>query len=116
MEPNQKTKQIQFNKGISGLPDKLTATITAEPYYLRIRIINLVFTEGFASAAEITIDITDKDKLIVADFIGTNKFSGFRTIEIKKEYEFITSTFVLTVDDNRVSKFNFHLTFEDINE
>ena len=116
MEPNQTTKQIQFNKGIKDLPDKLIATITAEPYYLRIKIINLVFSEGFVNAAEIVIDITDKDKLLVANYIENNQFSGFRTIEINKEYEFITSSFVLTIDDNKVSKFNFYLTYEDVNE
>jgi|SRR6185312_4082418 len=116
MEPTPTTKQIQFNKGINGLSDKLTATITAEPNYLRIRIINLVFLEGYGDAAEIVIDIPDKDKLVVANYIENNQFSGFRTIGINKEYEFITSTFILTIDDNKVSKFNFHFTYEDINE
>lgn len=116
MESNNPIKQIQFNKGINGLPDKLTATITAEPYYLRIKVINLVFSDGFADAAEIIIDMSDKDKLIVADFMGNNQFSGFRTVGINKEYEFITSSFILTVDDNNVSKFDFPLTYEDINE
>ena len=115
MKQDKTTKQIQFNKGISGLPDKLTATIIEEPYYLRIRIINLVFADGFANAEKIVIDILANDKLLIADYIG-NQSSGFRTIDINKEYEFVTSEFALTIDENKISKFNFHLTYEDINE
>ncbi|HKC66828.1 MAG TPA: hypothetical protein VKG26_01225 [Bacteroidia bacterium] len=108
-------KQIQFNKGITGLPDKLTATIIEEPYYLRIKIMNLVFTEGFNHAAEIIIDISDKEKLYVADFMG-KEFAGFKTIAINKEYEFVINQFILTIGNNKVDKFNFHLTYQDINE
>jgi len=108
-------KQIQFNKGINGMPDNLRATIIEEPYYLRIKIINLVFTEGFNHATEIVIDISDKEKLHVADYIG-KEFSGFRTIAINKEYEFVINKFVVTIDENKVDKFNFHLIYEDINE
>ena len=115
MELNKTIKQIQFNKGISSLPDKLTATIIAEPYYLRIRIIDLVFTEGYANAAEIVMDISGKDKLHVADYVG-NQFSGFRKININKAYEFVTSEFILAIEGNEISKFDFYLTYEDINE
>ena len=61
------------------------------------------------------IAMPDNDKLIIANYIA-NQSSGFRTIDINKEYEFVTSEFILTIDENLVSKFNFHLTYEDINE
>lgn len=115
MRSDKIKKQIQFNKGIDGLPDKLIATIIEEPYYLRIKIINLFFTEGFKNAAEIVIDISDKEKLVIADYTKNNSFSNSKIIEINKEYEFITSKFILTVNKNRVSKFNFYLTYQDIN-
>ena len=108
-------KQIQFNKGISGIPDRLIATIVEEPYYLRIKIINLVFVDGFDSAAEIVIDISDKDKLVIANYVESNPFSNLKTIEINKEYEFVTSTFTLSIDANKISKFNFYLIYKNIN-
>jgi len=108
-------KTIQFNKGIVGIPDKLIATIVEEPYYLRIKIINLVFIDGFDSAAEIVIDISDKDKLVIANYVESNLFPNLRTIEINKEYEFVTSTFTLSIDKNKINKFNFYLTYKDIN-
>ena len=108
-------KQIHFNKGISGIPDRLIATIVEEPYYLRIKIINLVFIDGFDSAAEIVIDISDKDKLVIANYVESNLFPNLRTIEINKEYEFVTSAFTLSIDKNKINKFNFYLTYKDIN-
>ncbi|HXD93246.1 MAG TPA: hypothetical protein VNX01_08535 [Bacteroidia bacterium] len=108
-------KQVRFNKGIDNLPDKLTATIIEEPYYLRIKIINLVFIKGFADAAEIVIDISDKDKLVIANYVETNSFLNLRVIEINKEYEFVISKFTLTIDENKISMFDFYLTYESIN-
>jgi hypothetical protein len=107
--------QLQFNKGIIGLADNLTGIITEKPYYLKIKIINLVFTDGFTNAAKIVIDIADKDKLLVANYMGGEQFPGFRTIVINKEYEFITSEFILKIDENEASKFNFNLNYENIN-
>ncbi|HXU27534.1 MAG TPA: hypothetical protein VN698_09905 [Bacteroidia bacterium] len=115
MENPKIKKQIQFNKGINGVADNLIATIIEEPYYLRIKIINLFFTDGFSHAADIVIDIADKEKLRVADYIG-KEFSGFKTIAINKEYEFVINKFVVTIDENKINKFNFHLIYEDINE
>ena len=86
IEPSKTRKQIQFNKGISRLSDKLTATIIEEPYYLRIKIINLFFIEGFDSAAELVIDISDKDKLIIANYLRSSSLLNSKTIEINKEY------------------------------
>jgi hypothetical protein len=115
MKSGKTRKQVQFNKGIDELPDKLAATIVEEPYYLRIKIINLFFKEGFDSAGEIVIDISDKDKLVIANYIESYSFPSLKTININKEYEFVTSKFTLAIDENKVSKFNFYLTYEDIN-
>jgi hypothetical protein len=115
MQASPVIKQIQFNKGIKGLPDKLTVTIMEEAYYLRIKIIDLVFTEGAINAPQIVIDIIDKDKLHVADYLEGNQVPGLKIIHIYKDYEFVTSSIELKVDDNQVSKFNFFLTYKNIN-
>ena len=115
MKTTEIKKEIQFNKGINKIPDKLTATIIEEPYFLRIKILKLIFDEGFTHAPDITIDISDKEKLHIADYLSS-EFSGFKTILINKEYEFVINQLDLKIDENKVEKFSFKLVYEDINE
>jgi hypothetical protein len=107
--------QIQFNKGIIGLTDNLTEIIKEKPYYLRIKITNLVFKDGFENATKIVIDIEDKEKIIVEKYKELNKSDSFRTITINEEYEFVTSEFKLKIDKNISGKFDFTLNYENIN-
>ncbi len=107
---------IQFNKGITNVPDRLSAIINEKPYYLRIKITRVVFTEGYEHATDIVIAIEGKEKIELAKYKELNGVNAFRVITVNEEFEFVIDNFKLNVEDTPVKKFNFTLHYENINE
>ena len=106
--------QIHFNKGIPGIPDRLTATVIEEPYYLKINITKLVFKEGFNLAADLIIEIADKDTLKLAEYTAMHT-TALHTLIIDKEFEFVINEFKFSIGETSVNKFDFILYYENVN-